>query len=855
MSKSRFFLLLCAICLSLSLFAIPARKDAIVVNQPDGSTLTVYNHGDEHFHYLTDENGRWLQQNADGRYVEIEPLSDEEIENRRNNSPKLKYQRRRQQQDYSLQRNIMEHGIIILVNFSDKAFISANTHASMQEMHSGDNYTFNGATGSCRKYFYDQSMGKYNPQFDVVGPLTLPQTMSYYGTNNSKGDDNNVVQMVVDACTLADTQWNVDFSQYDNDGDGYVDYVYIIYAGYSEAEGAPSNTVWPHAWAIEETGASLTLDGKRINSYACGSELSGSRGSTRAGIGTFCHEFSHVLGLPDFYVTNNASHKTLGSWDIMDYGPYNNDGRTPPSYSAYERFFMGWLTPEYINKADNLTLEQLQVSNRAFIITTAEMPNMNPLNPSPNVFYLLENRQQTSWDKYLVGHGLMITKISYSYEKWYSNTVNNTYSDMGVDIIEAKPVYSYYTTDNATDLFPAGADSYTGIANRHITDIKENNGVITFKFMGGTTNKDVSFNYAQALYDSTYNSTQGYSWEIDLYNLTAYNEETESYEYDARMYFAIYTKKRFALSGSYNISQMDYAGIFIGSGSNAEQIQFTTCNAVLTYLGKDSEGYDKYQIAVKATDANNVIYNVSEQLSVYCWDYKTDARLYMTDENNNVNPPTPDNQTLKFNFAQALYSPNDNRNNQCFWEIQLYNMLDNETKDYDVLLYFSILTNTPTAISGQYSIADLDYARLAFINAPDTTWLDLTSGTISIEYIKNDANGYPIYNVSVDATAQNGNRYKYDQQLTIYCWNLTNSTILDMHEVEDALDNLEWSDINVSEQNSTLIVNTQGGVQIYNVAGQLLYANYSNGNLNIEGLPNRQLLILRVNDRTLKIML
>lgn len=491
--------------------AVPARRGILTVTQPDGSTIQIIQHGDEHFHYITDINGQWLKQDETGRYVVTEALTEQQINARRMASPKLKAQIRRAQEavQTEIPLNIAEHGLIILVNFKDLSFKSSNSLAAMQEMHSGDNYTYNGATGSARQYFYDQSMGKYNPQFDVVGPVTVSKNYSYYGANDSEGYDLYPAEMIIEACKLADSQFNVDFTLYDNNNDNEVDFVYVVYAGYGEADSEKSNTIWPHAWTLDEAEKSLTIDGKKINTYACSSELSYL--GTREGIGTFCHEFSHVCGLPDLYATNNATHKTLGKWDILDYGPYNNDGNTPPAYSAYERFFCGWLTPTFINETSDLTLEDIKTSNKAYIFTTSGTPNLKGNDPNPATFYLLENRQQTGWDIGIPGHGMLLTKVAYSYNSWTENTVNNSKSNMGVDIIEADeyaPSYNVSSDDNlgkATDAFPAGATSYTKITNRSITNIKETNGVITFTFTvdAGTpdtpTPTDEMLTVAQAL--------------------------------------------------------------------------------------------------------------------------------------------------------------------------------------------------------------------------------------------------------------------------------------------------------------------------------------------------------------------
>ena len=476
-----------------SAWAVPARRGGIVKTQPDGSQITVYQHGDEHFHWMTNEKGEWLKIDNDGFYRVTEALSVEQVEARRVASSK-----RAAMAAYPL--NVAPRGLVILVNFADVAFETEK--AEMDSMLTAVNYTRNysytyrgkqyniRSQGSARQYFEDVSFGQYNPHFDVVGPVTISKEHSYYGKNNSAGQDSKPEYMIEEACKLADTECNVDFSQYDNDGDGFVDFVFVIYAGYGEADGGASTTIWPHAWNLyKKAGKMCKVDDKIVDLYACGNELD-NYSKTHTGIGTFCHEFSHVLGLPDLYVTNTATHPTLNEWDIMDYGPYNNDGNTPPSFSAYERFFMGWLQPRLITEPENITLEEINSSNTALMITESDSANLIGNDPNPTTFYMLENRQQEGWDEYLPGHGMMLTKIQYNYNRWYQNTVNNLSSKMGVDLVEAKS-----NSDNqgkATDLFPAGASKYLGITNHAIEGIEEEDGVIKFKYKGGVENPDTA---------------------------------------------------------------------------------------------------------------------------------------------------------------------------------------------------------------------------------------------------------------------------------------------------------------------------------------------------------------------------
>ena len=491
-----------------TLWAIPARKGGVLVTQPDGSELMVYQHGDEYFHWMTNDKGEWLRLDEDGYYRVTEALNAEQIAAKRQAAP-----RRAEYKETPL--NIAHRGLVILVNFKDEAFTT--TKAEMDSMLTGKNYTRNytyrydgrnytvESEGSAWKYFYDASNGLYDPQFDVVGPVTVSQNVKYYGGNDRYGNDENPEAMIIEACKLVDD--SVDFSLYDNDNDGYVDFVFVIYAGYGEADvGAATTTIWPHSWNLyAAAGLRCEVDGKVVDLYACSNEMDFYT-NHHTGIGTFCHEFSHVLGLPDLYETTlNGDHKTMGQWSILDHGPYNNDGNTPPTYSAYERFFMGWLTPRLITEPENITLAELRESQEALLISESDVHNLIGNDPNPTTFYLLENRQQMGWDEYLPGHGLMLTKVKYSYNKWYQNTVNNTVSNMGVDLIEADgkaPQYDANRPSNgymgkAKDLFPAGATAYTKIEDHAIEEIEEVDGVITFKYKGGkieTAIEDVAEN-------------------------------------------------------------------------------------------------------------------------------------------------------------------------------------------------------------------------------------------------------------------------------------------------------------------------------------------------------------------------
>lgn len=471
----KIFSILCVCAVAVSATAVPARRDGFVRTAADGTEKMVFLNGDEKFHYLTDAQGNMLDEET------LLPVS-EEVKAARMAQGMERAKVRRARQETGTDRLVCPRGAVILVSYSDKAFSSTNEQ--MTDWAMGENYTYNGATGSIHKYFYDQSWGQYDMEIDVYGPVKVSKNLSYYGSNDSQGYDKHPDELVKEACILAHDSCGADFSKYDANNDGKVDWVVILYAGYGEASGAPANTIWPHQSELSYTDMSFKLDGKTVDHYCCLNEKEYTT-KKRDGIGTFCHEFSHVMGLPDFYATNNASHHTMCEWDIMDYGPYNNNGNTPPSYSAYERWFMGWTTPRVLTDPEDVTLHELNNSKEALLMCDSDAHNLDGVHPDPTTFYLMEARNKEGWDAYLPGAGMLITKIKYSASKWAENSVNNTSTSMGVDLMEAKANTGY--SGKATDAYPKGATSFTKLADHEITEIARDasDGTITFLYRGG----------------------------------------------------------------------------------------------------------------------------------------------------------------------------------------------------------------------------------------------------------------------------------------------------------------------------------------------------------------------------------
>ena len=487
----KLLLSLTLLLLTLSTFAVPAYRGWQTKSQPDGTTIEVRLTGDEFHHYWQDQAGNVVKCDSLGywRVVESQP-TPATIKARRQASPMLQS---RPQKAVGAP-NLAPRGLVILVNFSNSKF--ANNQAAMNELMNSDNYTYNGATGSVRQFFSDQSDGHYTPDFDVIGPVTLSNNVAHYGANvdDEQGQDQLPGDMVVEACSIANASYGVDFTKYDYDSDGYVDFVYLIYAGKGEADGGAANTIWPHNWDLASayyydncsySTSQRKFDGKTINNYACSGELSGA--SARTGIGTIAHEFGHVIGLPDLYDIdygqNYENEATPGAWHIMDGGSYNNDGKTPPNYTIYDKYFLGWKTPTNPgNTPQTLTLQAAGTDGyNAYQITTSG----NSLLPatSTNTIYYIENRQQSGWDKHLPGHGLVIWKIMYSQSVWEANGPNATLGTIRYAVVSASGATTKIGT--AADPFPGTQrkTEWRGVNGKPLLNITEKNGIISLSYI------------------------------------------------------------------------------------------------------------------------------------------------------------------------------------------------------------------------------------------------------------------------------------------------------------------------------------------------------------------------------------
>ena len=491
----KIFLGLVFLLAALTAFAIPAKRgQKTTLTLADGTQVVAELRGDEFGHYYEAADGRVFVKSASADFYE--QADKTEITNRANvrrmaRNAKRAERRNVRHNEFGVPTSYTgsKKGIIILVNFADKTFNAANNQALFNNIANTEGFNQGNFNGSMHDYFTSQSNGQFDLTFDVVGPVTLSQNYAYYGQNNSAGDDMRPEQMVVEACNLVEDM--VDFNDYDWDGDGEVDQVYIVYAGKGEADGGAKDTIWPHEWELSETYSDFDIDGVHINTYACGPELNGS--SQINGLGTMCHEFTHCLGLPDFYDTRtNGTNFGMDSWSLMDYGCYNNNGYTPCNYTGYERMFCGWVQPIELT-------ENMQVTGMKSLEDYGDVYIM--YNPGHHdEYYILQNVQKKGWDLYAESKGLMIMHVDYDKDIWQQDVVNNTTSRQRCTIFPADNSLSSYSTYG--DLFPYNSNNSFGnntspaaklynantdgtkLMNIEITGItQKSNGTIEFNFV------------------------------------------------------------------------------------------------------------------------------------------------------------------------------------------------------------------------------------------------------------------------------------------------------------------------------------------------------------------------------------
>lgn len=477
--KKILLLAIMAITVATSALAIPAKRGFHNMPQADGTTISVEMRGDEWSHSLVTTDGLTVSLQPDGNYyyrtatavsnvVAHNPADRAQAEAEfvaqtkedlsmsafARSSARLKAQIAKAAQKVG-STQVPNNGNVripvLLVQYSDKKM--SNSKAAFKA-----NFT-----DLATQYFTDQSNGKFIPQYDLFGIYTLSGTRSTYGGNDYSGNDKGVCKMVGEAVDMATAEGTINWKNYDNDGDNICDVVIVLYAGVGEAQASSvTSAIWPCQWNLasgaqynDGTGT-RTANGVTIDKFAVFNEVNGSSDNATKldGVGTFCHEFSHCLGLPDFYETTYSNgYYGMGSWSLMDYGSYNNNGYTPIGYNAYEKAFMGWIdlvTPKAGTKYTLPVWNSKSLEKDKAIKITSDI--------NSNEYYLLEYRRQQGWDAYIQDEGILITHVSYIASRWEANTPNN----QSVQLMTIAPADNRLTSaTESTDLWGESNHDFT----------------------------------------------------------------------------------------------------------------------------------------------------------------------------------------------------------------------------------------------------------------------------------------------------------------------------------------------------------------------------------------------------------
>ncbi len=630
--------------ISIGAFAIPANKQAITVRQPNGKTLTFVLGGDEYVNWATtldqytlvrndqgvftygvlNENGdlvasKYIASNANERsaeeiaFLSTLPVnlfySDAQIELKKQNSPA------------SLPANSDAKYpsigtvklLVILVGFSDLPF--TYTNQNFVDLVSEENYN---GTGSVKDYYKDNSDEQFIMDIDVAGPYTLPNSMAYYGGNNSWGSDQNMDYFVRHALNAADP--DVNFADYDNDGDNRVDAIHIIFAGTPESSTGIDNEIWPHRSSVSPN---IVKDGRVFGPYSCSAEKRNS--VAMDGIGTICHEFGHVLGFPDFYDTDytgsGGQSAVPGDWDLMSSGSYLNNSATPAGLTGIERQIANWAQPIILTTtSENLYLPAI---NDSAVFYKIDLGNNNE-------FLMLEHRRKTRWDAHIPGEGMLIYHAQQNrINNWLNNGQNNinvTPSNRGWYIVPATGNDAHTETSNAPFPGLSGNSNFTNTTtpantlmngtptNKPITSIQYyNDSVITFNFMSSLpaistgavvassiTSISATVSGTVLYYGDSTISEQGIVWSVNQQALRDLDEDSINTA-QAESIAETFTVGLTSLIPSTTIYYRAYAVSATGT-SYGEVRQFNTPSGLGTILTRPATGID----SVHATLAGRI---------------------------------------------------------------------------------------------------------------------------------------------------------------------------------------------------------------------------------------------------------
>ena len=503
--------------------AVPAKKLQKVITLTNGTQVSVELRGDEYLSWWEGTDGTAYRATADDTVFEAFDLEAQK--------PAAAARRARTEQgrvarlarvknslkgaddkmrglggDHITYKGVKK-GLVVLVDFKNKKFADGHDLEYYKNVINGKDFSDEeeGYVGSVRDYFLAQSNGQFELDFDVVGPVTMSKNSGYYGNDGAYQKDEKVYEMIKEACD--GIQDKVNLKDYDWDGDGEADQVFFLYAGLGQASGGSPGTIWPHESELRYWPCGvLSYSTGKINTYACANELQPeTQGSSRyisAGIGTICHEFSHCLGFADMYDTTGGGGYGMSVFDVMDQGSYNGNGFVPCNYTAFERIYAGWVEAiELESPATVKDMKSVSDYGRPFIMYNYK---------NTNEYFLMENRQNTGWDKGLYGsNGLLIVHVNYVPSRWANNSVNssaekiqcctvvnadgsreNTQYSLQGDLYPYE-VKGVTMNDEFTDESEPAAKLYTKNSDNSyalgipITQIKRSKGSISFLVCGG----------------------------------------------------------------------------------------------------------------------------------------------------------------------------------------------------------------------------------------------------------------------------------------------------------------------------------------------------------------------------------
>lgn len=291
---------------------------------------------------------------------------------------------------------------VILADFPDKPMTADNEHFEKLFFSLGEL-----PHGSVRDYYREVTHGLVDIVGEVIGPVRLPQELSWYANDNfgigRPTGEPRAQLMARDAAVSADPLIN--YAPYDNDGNGFVDAFIVLHAGPGgEVTGNPGD-IWSHKWVLPNA---YNADGARIYGYLTIPE--------DARIGVCAHELGHLLfGFPDLYDVDGSS-EGVGNWCLMGAGSWGGDGDVPTHPSAWCKIQQGWAKAVNVTGDGTLSIPDVKNSFEVHRLWTDGRPGKE--------YFLVENRQRTGYDVSLPAPGLQIWHVD---EGQPDNTNENHY--------------------------------------------------------------------------------------------------------------------------------------------------------------------------------------------------------------------------------------------------------------------------------------------------------------------------------------------------------------------------------------------------------------------------------------------